>query len=86
MAETFHDFAATGVGAVQTIQVVISIDMRAGLQPDDDAEALGMFERKVKRDVAADRAADQDRPIKLERGHAFEVSKIMAVQRVEVNS
>jgi len=35
------NLAAMDVGAVQEIQVVIGIDMRAGLQADDGAEALG---------------------------------------------
>ena len=63
------DFAAMDVGTVQEIQVVIGIDMRAGLQADDGAETLGMFERQMQRDAAADRAADQDRPVEFERGH-----------------
>ena len=43
--------------------------MRAGLQADDGAETFGMFERQMQRDAAADRAADQDRPVEFERGH-----------------
>jgi len=51
------------VGAVQEIQIVIGIDMRAGLQADDGAKTFGMFERQMQRDAAADRTADQDRPV-----------------------
>jgi hypothetical protein len=57
------------IGAVQEIQIVIGIDMRAGLQADDRAEAFGMFERQMQRDAPADRTADQDRPVEFERGH-----------------
>ena len=46
--------------------------MRAGLQADDGAETLGMFERQMQRDAAADRATDQDRPVEFERGHDLE--------------
>ena len=53
------DLAAMDVGAVQEIQIVIGIDMRAGLQADDGAEAFGVFERQMQRDASADRAADQ---------------------------
>ena len=53
---------------VQEVEVVIGIDMRAGLQADDGAETFGMFERQMQRDAAADRAADQDRPVEPERG------------------
>ena len=59
------DFAAMHVRPVQEIQIVIGIDMRAGLQADDGAKAFGMFERQMQRDAAADRAADQDRPVEL---------------------
>ena len=57
------------VGPVQEIQIVIGIDMGAGLQADDGAEAFGVFERQMQRDAAADRAADRDRPVEFERGH-----------------
>ena len=50
------DLTAMDVGAVQEIQVVIGIDMRAGLQADDGAERLRMFERQMLRDASADRA------------------------------
>ena len=60
------------VGPMQEIQVVIGIDMRAGLQADDGAEAFGMFQRQMQRDASADRAAHQDRPVEFERGHDFE--------------
>ena len=56
------------VRPMQEIQIVIGIDMRAGLQADDGAERGGMLERQMKRDASADRAADQDRPIQFERG------------------
>ena len=39
------DFPAMDVGTVQEIQVVIGIDMGAGLQADDRAEAIGVLER-----------------------------------------
>src|SRR5690606_41088542 len=42
------NLAAVHVGPVQEIQVVIGIDMRAGLQADDGAEAFGMLERKMR--------------------------------------
>jgi hypothetical protein len=57
------------VGAVQEIQVVIGIDMRAGLQADDGAERFRVFERQMKRDASADRASDQDRAVQFQRGH-----------------
>ncbi|MDB5638282.1 MAG: hypothetical protein JWP51_3190 [Bradyrhizobium sp.] len=60
------------VGAVQEIQIVIGIDMGAGLQSDDGAERFRVFECQVKRNAPADRAADQDRPVKFERGHDLE--------------
>ena len=60
------------VGAVQEIQIVIGIDMGAGLQADDGAERSRVFERQMQRDAAADRAADQDRLVELERGHDLE--------------
>ena len=60
------------VGPVQEIQVVIGIDMRAGLQADDGAEAFGVFERQMQRDAAADRASDRDRTVEFERGHDLE--------------
>ena len=63
------DFAAMHVRPVQEIQIVIGIDMRAGLQADDGAEAFGVFERQMQRDAAADRAADHDRLVEFERGH-----------------
>jgi hypothetical protein len=34
------DFAAMHVGAVQEVEVIIGIDMRAGLQADDGAKSL----------------------------------------------
>jgi hypothetical protein len=52
---------------MQEVEVVIGIDMRAGLQPDDGAKAFGMFERQMQRDATADRTADQDRPVEPER-------------------
>jgi hypothetical protein len=33
------------VGPVQEVQIVIGIDMRAGLQADDRAEAVRVFQR-----------------------------------------
>ena len=62
------DFAAMHVRPVQEVEVVIGIDMRAGLQADDGAESFGMLERQMQRDAAADRAADQDRLVEPERG------------------
>ena len=55
-------------GRCRKFEIVIGIDMRAGLQADDGAETFGMFERQMQRDAAADRAADHDRPVELERG------------------
>ena len=60
------DLTAMHVRPVQEIEIVIGIDMRAGLQADDGAEAFGVFERQMQRDAAADRAADQDRAIEFE--------------------
>ena len=56
------------VRPVQEIEIVIGIDMGAGLQADDGAEAFGMFERQMQRDAAADRTADQDRSVEFECG------------------
>jgi hypothetical protein len=54
------------VRPMQEIEVVVGIDVGAGLQADDGAKAFGMFERQMQRDAAADRTADQDRPIEFE--------------------
>ena len=40
-----RNLAAVNVRPVQEVEVVIGIDMGAGLQADDGAEAFGMFER-----------------------------------------
>ncbi len=41
------DLAAMDIRPVQKVEVVIGVDMGAGLQPDDGAKTLGMLERKM---------------------------------------
>ena len=60
------------VGPVQKIQIVIGIDMRAGLQADDRPESFGMLQRQMQRDAPSDRAAHHDRLVEFQRGHDVE--------------
>jgi hypothetical protein len=56
------DFAAVHIAPVQEVEVVIGIDMRAGLQPDDGAETFGVLERQVQRDTTP-----IEQPIRIDR-------------------
>ena len=59
--------AAVHVRAVQPVEVVIGLGMRAGLQPDQGAETRGMLQRQVQHDAPADGAAHRHRLVERER-------------------
>ena len=53
---------------MQPIGVVPGRLKRRGFQPDQRAELGGVMNREIEHDAAADRAAEHDRPLELERG------------------
>ena len=60
------------IGAMEEVQIIVGIDMRARLQADDPAKPVWVLKRKVQRNSPADRAAHDDGAVESERVHDLE--------------